>query len=172
MDKKKNIDKDTNIDHLIQMLGSKNGMQRKKARKLLIKNGEKAIDPLLELLNSPLHILRWEAMKALKEIGDQSLIPVFISMLEDDKSDIRWIAAEGLIKLGRPAIEEILISLIKKTDAVFLLHGAHHVFYELREKEKLPEDFPINDLLASLKYTNPKEKITLTIYKILNNLRE
>ena len=130
------------------------------------------MDPLLELLNSPLHILRWEAMKALKEIGDRSLIPVFISMLEDDKSDIHWIAAEGLIKLGRPAIEEILISLIKKTDAVFLLHGAHHVFYELHEKNKLPDNFPIDDLLASLKYTMPRENITLTIYRILINLKE
>jgi len=172
MDKKKNGDKDTNIEHLIQMLGSKNGMHRKKARKLLIKHGEEAIDPLLELLNSPLHILRWEAMKALKEIGDQSLIPVFISMLEDDKSDIRWIAAEGLIKFGRPAIKEILNLILKKTDSVFVLHGAHHVFYELQEKKELPDNFPINDLLTSLKYTMPRENITLTIYRILKNLKE
>lgn len=82
----------------------------------------------MELLSLPKHIYRWEAIKTKEEIADPVSIPFFIQALEDDKSDVRWIAAKGLIKLDKHSIKPLLIILEHRSDLVFILESAHHVF--------------------------------------------
>ena len=110
--------RDSEVQQLIKTLGSKNGVDRKKARKKLVAMGENMIDFLMELLNHPKHIYRWEALKTMLEIGNPISIPLFIQSFEDDESDIRWIAAEGLIKLGNQSIQPLLKALLEKSDAI------------------------------------------------------
>ena len=62
--------RDSEVQQLIKTLGSKNGVDRKKARKKLVAMGENMIDFLMELLNHPKHIYRWEALKTMLEIGN------------------------------------------------------------------------------------------------------
>ena len=57
--------------------------------------------------------------------------------LEDARSGIRWLAAEGLIAIGREALPPLLQALIHQSDSEWLREGAHHVFRAwLREKER------------------------------------
>jgi HEAT repeat protein len=161
---------DLEIQKLIITLGSKNGMKRKKAREKLVAKGENMIDFLMELLNHPKHIYRWEALKTMEEIGNPISIPLFIQAFEDDESDIRWIAAEGLIRLGNQSIKPLLKALLEKSDAIFVLAGAHHVFYELKKAEKLPTGFPIDKLLSAIKNPGWAESVKLLAYDLLNNL--
>jgi len=151
MENKSKKIKDTEIKKLIDSLKSNDGLKRQNAREELVKIGKDSIDYLAELLSSPKHIYRWEAAKTLAEIGDTNTIPLLIQALEDDVVGIRWIAAEGLIKLGKQSIKPLLETLTKKSDSVFILEGVHHVFYDLREKNELPKGFPTEKLLSSLK---------------------
>jgi HEAT repeat protein len=170
MDKAINNSEDSELQQLIKALCSNNGLEREKARKTLVAKGKDSLDYLMELLSHPRHICRWEAVKTMEEIGDPDSIPMFIQALEDDKSDVRWIAAEGLIKLGRQSIEPLLKALIDKSDTVFVLEGAHHVFFDLEEKGELPDGFPVDNLLSTLKKPERMENIKPLIYEILNKV--
>ncbi len=142
---------ESEIKNLISKLESDNGSERQQAREELVKIGKDSIDYLLSLVTHHKHIYRWEAVKTLAEIGDPVAIPLLIQSLEDDVVGVRWIAAEGLIKLGRHSVKPLLEILTKKSDSVFILEGVHHVFYDLREKNELPKGFPIEKLLSALK---------------------
>jgi HEAT repeat protein len=168
MEPKSKTLKDSELKKIIIKLGSDDGLERQKARKLLVKGGRDSIDYLMELLSHPKHIYRWEAVKTLEEIGDPISIPLLLQALEDDKGDVRWIAAKGLIKIGKESIVPILKTLEEKSDSVFVLEGAHHVFFDLRENKKLPKGFPIDKLLAALKNPEWVESVKPLVYKILN----
>ena len=162
--------KNSELKELIIKLGSDNGLEREKARKALVKIGGDSIDFLMELLSHPKHIYRWEAVKTMEEIGDPVSIPLFIQALEDDKGDVRWIAAKGLIKLGALSINPLLKILEQKSDSVLLLEGAHHVFFDLKENKVLPKGFPIDKLLASLRTPDWVDSVKPLAYEILNKV--
>ncbi len=172
MENKNKKSKESELHELIIKLGGKNGMERQKAREALVLKGKDSIDFLMELLAHPKHIYRWEAVKTLEEIGDPISIPLFIRALEDDKSDVRWLAAKGLIKLGKHSIKPLLKILEQKSDSVFVLEGAHHVFYDLKENKVLPSGFPIDKLLSVLKNPEWVESVKPLVYEILNNQKD
>ncbi len=163
MDKTIRNHEDIEVQQLLKTLGSKNGMERKKARKKLVEMGNDVLNPLagmfnhpeyifgMEKLHHPDHIYRWEALKTTVEIGDPISISFFIQALDDDESDIRWMATEGLIKLGMQSVKPLLEKLLENSDSIFVLAGIHHVFSDLRKNKKLPKGFPIKKLLSGLK---------------------
>ncbi len=163
------MSKDSEMKELIAKLGGENTIERQHAREKLVEIGRDSIDFLMELISHPKHLYRWEAVKTLEEISDPISIPIFIQALEDDKSDVRWIAAKGLIKLGEISIEPLLKYLIENSDSVFALAGAHHVFYDLREMGLLPEDFPTEKLLSALKNPEWIESVKPLAYEILES---
>jgi len=166
----KNKVEDLEIKTLLESLFSENGMERKSAREKLVKIGTPVIDYLMEHIHHPKHIHRWEAIKTMEEIANPVSIPLFIEALEDDESDIRWIAAEGLINIGTQSIIPLLKSLTKNTDSIFVLEGTHHVFYDLKKKENLPKDFPIDKFLSIIKKSESEDGIKLLAFEILSNL--
>ncbi|MGA7836557.1 MAG: HEAT repeat domain-containing protein [Ignavibacteriaceae bacterium] len=169
MDKSLNTSEDLEIRQLIKSLCSNDGLERQNARTALAEKGNKSIDFLMELLNSPKHMYRWEAIKTIKEINDPESIPIYLNALEDEKSDIRWIAAEGLINMGNLSVEPLLKRLLEKSEAVFVLEGAHHVFIDLKKNKMLPDDFPIDKLLLALKDTGLVENIKSIAHELLEN---
>ncbi len=170
MDTKTSKVKDLEIKTLLGSLFSENGMERKKAREKLVEKGTSVIDYLMEHIHHPKHIHRWEVLKTLEEIADPVSIPLFIEALEDDESDIRWIAAEGLIKIGNKSVIPLLKTLTRKTDSIFVLEGTHHVFYDLNKKGNLPQDFPIDKFLSIIKKSESEDGIKLLAYELLSNL--
>jgi hypothetical protein len=120
----------TNLESLLEMLASINGINRQKARKSLVALGKPAVSSLTHVLqNSKVDQVRWEAAKTLGAIGDTKTIPALVKALEDKDLDIAWLAAEALRKLKKAAWPRLLRVLIKKgSDSVPLRRGAHHVF--------------------------------------------
>ncbi|VAW17010.1 PBS lyase HEAT-like repeat domain protein [hydrothermal vent metagenome] len=161
---------DLEVRQLLKTLGSKNGLEREKARGELVAKGKNMVDYLTGLLNHPKHIYRWEALKTMKEIGDPASIPLFIRSLEDDESDIRWIAAEGLIKMGVQSVKPLLKILIEKSGSIFILAGAHHVFYSLKKAEKVPAGFPVDKLLSTLKNPEWNGSVKPLAFRLLSSL--
>ena len=160
------------VRQLIKNLDSKNGRERLKSRQQLVSKGKSVLEPLIEQLDNPSYRVQWEAMKTLEEIGDPGTIPVFIQALEDDESEIRWLAAEGLIGTGFNCVVPLLKTLLEKSESnsIFTYAGAHHIFYDLRKKNALPEGFPVDKLLSVLKNPGWTENLNLVVFKILNSL--
>jgi len=172
MDTITNKSGDQEIKALLDSLFSENGMERKSARKKLVEKGTLVIDYLMEHIHHRKHIHRWEALKTMEEIADPVSIPLFIEALEDDESDIRWIAAEGLINIGSKSVVPLLKTLTKKTNSIFVLEGTHHVFYDLNQKEKLPKDFPIDKFLSIIKKSESEDRIKLLAFELLSVLEK
>ena len=162
-------DKDE-IEDLINDLGNKNGRVRLKSRRKLVSKGREVIERMRELLDSPSYRVRWEAMKTLEQIGDPVTIPDFIQALEDDESEIRWLAAEGLINTGIKCVVPLLKTLLEKSESnsIFVYAGAHHVFSDLRKEKILPDEFPVEKLLCVLKNPGWTESLNPVVFSLLN----
>lgn len=158
-------------EKLVNELGDRQGMIRKKARKKLVAQGTRSIGILTELVDNPKHIYRWEALKSLEEIGSPESIPVFINALENDFSEERWIAARGLVRIGSRSLRSLLELILEKSDSVFVRSGAHHVIHDLNEKDQLPEDFPTEKMLSLLKNSGWEESLKLLVHTTLKEVK-
>lgn len=69
----------------------------------------KSIVPLKNDSSSPLNEqLKREVESIICVIADKRSIPVLIDLLDDKEFDVRWIAAESLIRIGRKSIVPLL----------------------------------------------------------------
>jgi HEAT repeat protein len=155
----------TNLESLLDLLESKNGATRMKARKSLVALGKSAVPSLIRTLqNSKQDHVRWEAAKTLGAIGDIRSIPVLVNALEDRDSGVAWLAAEALRKFKKAAWPALLRALIKsKCDSVLLRQGTHHVLRNQKEDG-------FNDLLASLMKTLEFNTVPISTFAAAHNL--
>ena len=160
----------TNLKSLMDMLASKDGMIRKKARKSLVDLGTPAVSSLIRMLqNSSVDHVRWEAVKTLGAIGDAKAIPRLVKALDDNDHDVAWLAAEALSRFKKIAWPSLLRKLIQDgSESVLLRQRAHHVFRNQKEDG-------FNDLLGTLnkalKSKTVSESTPLAAYDILKLLR-
>jgi len=155
---KKKIDggKKSSIETLINTLSSRKDKAREGARHTLVAMGKAAVPALIEALKNKNALMRWEAAKALEEIGDPETAPVLVKALENDDFDVRWLAAEGLIKMNIKGLKPLLEALELRGDSVLLREGAHHVFHDLAKGGLRKYLVPV---LASLEALEPGEEV-------------
>jgi HEAT repeat protein len=102
---------DEHLRQLIDTLGGKDGMARMQARETLVLVGEPAGPALRAAAAGQDKRLRWEAVKALAAMADPADLGRFLALLDDPESDLRWLAATGLIELGPRAARPVLQAL-------------------------------------------------------------
>src|SRR3990172_6256339 len=119
------------IEDLICNLASNDDSIRKKAFVSLVTLGEKAVPLLIKVLNDPNDTVRWEAAKALGDIGNPEAAPALVRGLEDEEFGIIWAAAEGLIKMNVKGLRVLLQALWARPHESLLCEGAHHVIHDL-----------------------------------------
>ena len=147
---------DQTIEGLIMALASHNDSVRVKARHSLVAMGKAPVPLLTKALKSENSLTKWEAAKALGEIGDPSTAPILVEALEDEDFDVRWLAAEGLTKMNINALKPLLRALEKRGDSFFLQEGAHHVFHDLAKGALRKFLAPV---LAALEGLEPGEEV-------------
>jgi HEAT repeats len=141
-----------NIAKLIKgSLDNSSSSKKLAARKTLVKIGRSIIPQINKLLAAENNLLRMEAAKIVELIADRKSIPFLINLLDDKVFEIRWIAAEGLIKIGRRSILPLLKAVRDGKSSILFNNGVHHVLIELlNENEKGKR----TSLLQSLENTN------------------
>ena len=150
---------------LVKIFYGKDVIARKKARYELIKIGKPAISYLTGLLNDPKMHIRWEAIKTLSQIAAPESIPVLIKALENDDFDVRWMAAEGLIDIGKQSIKPLLKALSHNEDSNYLLEGAHHILKGLEFKKIFKDD---DGLIKKLENYNMHPEIAVFAEELLS----
>lgn len=153
------------IENLIKDFYSKDGIKRKKARYELVKIGKPTVAYLAGLLDEPKEYVRWEAIKTLSQISVPESIPVLISALESEDFDIRWLAAEGLIDIGKKSIRPLLESIVLNQDSNYLLEGAHHVLKDLEFKHVFVDD---QGIIKKIESYNLHPEVALAAEKLLS----
>jgi HEAT repeat protein len=130
-----------------ESIDESNIVRKMKAREHLVRMGKTVVPLLNKLLSSGNIVLRKEAAKIASLIADRSSIPMLIELLNDKEFEIRWIAAEGLIKTGRRSISPLLKSIRDGKSSLILNERAHHVLMGLLKED---EKQRLESLLKSL----------------------
>jgi HEAT repeat protein len=95
------------------LFASDDGIVHAKARRQLVDHRSRAVASLVKTLSDEYHWVRWEAAKALSQIGSQKSIHALAEALSDKEFDVHWLAAEGLIRIGRKSIVPMLTVLVE-----------------------------------------------------------
>jgi len=117
----------TTSDGLISQLNDRDGIVRERARRALIAMGPKAVEPLLNALKHRRSRVRYEAAMCLAAIADRRAVDGLVQALGDRAFEVRWVAAEGLIGIGRFAVPAVLQALMAGADSAWLREGCRHV---------------------------------------------
>jgi HEAT repeat protein len=159
------------LESLMDLLTSKDGMVRQKARRSLVALGKSAAPTLATALSdSKVDQVRWEAAKALGSIRDTESIPSLVKALGDYDSDVAWVVAESLRKYGKAAWPVLLGEILREDrDCVLLYRRAHHVF--LNQTEEGFDDL-LSRLSEALEVGEPREPAMLAAFEILERMKE
>jgi len=123
------------LAELLEVMAGPDGMARFKAREELVGLGRAAVPGLIERLGHGTFRMRWEAAKALSEIGDPAAADALLKALHDRDQDIRWLAAEGLAAIGEPGVVPVLKTLAEQVQSADIRWGIHHVLHEYRDRK-------------------------------------
>lgn len=158
------------IPALIATLAGNDGLERQRARESLVDIGKPAVAALIEVLAAPdsNYHTRWEAAKALSDLEDPEAASVLVNALEDEDFGVRWLAAEGLIAMGRDGLAPLLEALVKRSDSASLREGAHHV---LRMLNKGDLHAQIGPVLAALEDVEPILEVPVATHAALDALK-
>jgi HEAT repeat protein len=125
---------------------------------------------LITALRSPSHTVRWEAAKALSELADPASAPALVQALTDERFDVRWLAALGLIALRQAGLVPLLDALEHASwDRVLLRDGARHI---LRAQLGGPYGSVLAPVVAALEGPEPGVTVPLSAYRALGALRD
>ncbi len=135
---------------LLDALAERDVAERRRARRALVAIGREAIPGLGELLARGSFEARWEAALALGEIAVPEAVPALVLGLRDKEPDVRWLSAEGLISIGRPAVAPLLRSLIQHGESIELRRAAHHVIHDLKDRRLRAQLEPVLRTLSGV----------------------
>lgn len=169
--KRRNADEEMNssLEALIVGLSSHDDGVRMRARHSVVAMGKAALPSLTEALKNNNNLMRWEAAKALGEIGDPKAAPALVKALEDEDFDVRWLAAIGLIGMNIKGLKPLLHALMEQGDSVFLREGAHHVIHDLAKGGLRKYLAPV---LAALEGIEPTAEVPKTAFHALEMLEK
>ena len=156
---------------LVNLLENEDEKVRTRARKSLVTIGKQAVPSLSVVLeNSKVYKARWEAAKALSEIGDIKSIPTLVKALENPETDVAWLAAKALEKFKKAAWPVLLRALVEHgSKSVLLQHGAHHI---LRKQRVEGYNDLLDILLKALETGSVPETISPAAYHILERMKK
>lgn len=137
-----------NIARLIRQILDENSYpENHNSRIALVEMGKKILPYMYKLLGSENDRLRIEATKIVELIADRGSVKMLIGLLDDSEFEVRWIASEGLIKIGRISIPPLLRLIRDGKGNYYINHSVHHILINLLyEKEKKE----LSDFLLSL----------------------
>ncbi len=155
------------INELIREFYSDNGIVRSKARSELLAIGKPIIDFMIGLQYAPIHQVRWEAIKTLSQLAVPEAIPILINALENEDLDVRWLAAQGLVQIGKDSLIAVLEALEGNQSSKYLREGVHHVLRELQHKHIFNDEYRIINMLE---HYGSQTKLALAAKEIISEL--
>ncbi len=158
------------INKLIRELASHDPNERIRAQIRLTEIGKPALDILVQMTTKPEIDLRREAAAVLGEMRDPSAIPALINLLVDEAFEVRWRAAESLIKMGRETLVPLFQELLKKErfGSIWFLDSVHHILRKLDKEGYLAP--PSQKVLVAFKNSMKEIAIPKAAEKALEAL--
>jgi HEAT repeat protein len=124
-------------EELCARLSDTDPRSRHEVRKQLVSMGVSVLPMIYQKLTAPAWHVRWEAAKALGEIGDPAAGEMLVGLLQDDDTSVRWAAMGSLIELGRGSLRPVLEALTRDFQSARLREGVHHILHTFFNRGKL-----------------------------------
>jgi HEAT repeat protein len=150
------------IATLLVDIGSDSAVARNRAHQELVSLREAAVKPLIGALHSSTEWGRGQAAKALGEIGDPASAPALVKALEDDKFDVRWLAARAVVATGRVGLAALLQALIERPRSTLLRESAHHVLHDEAHTKWRRQLAPV---IRALEGSDPEDAVPVSAEK-------
>ncbi len=158
------------LQQLVAQLASSNGNVRQAARQAIVAKGSAATPVLIEALSSQQKQVRWEAATALVALADPAAVSRLLDLCESEQEfGISWLAAKGLVEIGRHSVEPLAQRLTEQPASYQLYRSAHHVFRELAHGN-LRE--PLQPVLSALGGYEPEVQVPVAAENLLLDLRK
>jgi HEAT repeat protein len=157
------------IERLVAALGDHDYLAHPVIRQKLTALGRPAVGPLIAALSNPNDHLRWEAAKTLSLLGDPEAAPTLVQALDDERFGVRWLAAQGLVYMGRAGLPAILQALEHHADSRWLRESVHHVLRLLSEDGLQSLVAPV---LSALDDMEPALQAPIVARRVLDQLLE
>ena len=139
-------------------------MLREGLRVRFVSQGQKSVQILHRCLSSHDEHVRWEAAKALSEIGGAAAMEVLAGALQDESLDVRWVAAEGLIEAWEASLEPVLHQLIAHAGLVAVRESARWIIGAVLHERDVSFLKPV---LHALNNRAPIFEVPLAAYEAL-----
>jgi HEAT repeat protein len=124
----------------------------------------KSIIPKKHTSYSPVNDrLKKEVGRIIRVVADKRSIPALINLLDDNEYDIRWIAAESLIRIGRSSIIPLLQELRNGRQFQYPGKPCHVLQCLLSRREKKE----LQHLLSCLSARGDMESVTIEASVVL-----
>jgi HEAT repeat protein len=159
--------KSQSIDSLVSELNCDNRIKCLIARRALEAKGQDAIPALVETLKNGEEMAPMHAAKALGHIGGPEAIQALVNALCNDRSGVRWAAAEALIERIPESVKPVLRALISSNNSSFVREGAHQVLSEIEEE---PMKSVLAPVVQALEDGVPELEAPLQAKKALDTL--
>ncbi len=153
---------------MVHDLGSSDRVVRQNARRALVQMGGNALPALKNALADPHVTVRWEAATALGELCDQGACEPLAHLLGDTDGNVRWAAAESLMRMGRLALPGLFKALMEHSDSRNLRECAHSVLVSQNRGDLKPILEPV---IAALEGVAPSAEVPHTAHAALHALR-
>ena len=121
---------DGDVARLVEALAGDEGLARKQARRCLVRQGDRAVGPLVEALADESLVLRTEAAEALLYIASPLAAAALVEALDDTEFGVRWLAAEALIALKCDGLAPLLAGITRHSASLWFRQAAHHVLHD------------------------------------------
>lgn len=115
------------IPYLLEALHSHDRLVMGAAADGLSAVGKAAEGSVIPLTSDPDEQVRWHAYKVLSTVATDAAAPTLIKGLDSSNSGVRWLAAEGLVHIGRGALRPLFQQLTNEKISQWLRNGAIHV---------------------------------------------
>jgi HEAT repeat protein len=157
-----------NINSLVEDFTCDDVIKCQTARRELVNMGNEAVPLLVKALSDKRHWVRWEAAKALGQIGDKAATEALVKALEDKEFDVRWLAAEALVNIGKDSLKPLLMALADHGDkSIWLRRGAHHVLHDI---DRSGLDDILHPVMYAVEDTSPSIIVLQIAEKALDSL--
>lgn len=104
----------------------------------------------------------------LGQIRDATVAAALVRRLEDDYLDVRWLAGQGLVALGRDGLVALLRAMMEEPASVRRREGAHHVLRILAQRGQADVVGPV---LAAIEGVQPGLTVPLAAHAALHKLQ-
>lgn len=163
-------DRSSSDADLIAELTSADVQRRLHAQHNLISRGSAAVPALIESLADDDPHVRSAVAQVLAVIAEPSTAPALAARLGDEVAPVRWIAAEGLVALGKAGLAAALRTLADvEAMSPQLKAAVRHILLKLRDDARLGE--VVKPVIAAMHNFEVDEMILVEAHKALSKLK-